>query len=220
MSDDISDAEALAAAEHVLSLPAEEQIPYLIRFAQHLAAERDRLRDEIGDLEAQVSMLDARTAERDRLREERERQEAVIHRLDVALTHRMLDEVERDPWHKVVDERDRLRAVVDAMKDGPTIRRLVETLEASRNHVIAERNEMEAEVLRVDRELVQALEIGRAAEGERDRLRAVVEAVRRWRAAAPGQESAVAIQEMCEALDQLDVSEAGRVHPDDAEEET
>lgn len=47
----------------------------------------------------------------------------------------------------------------------------------------------------------------RAAEFERDGLRAVVDAAQRWRAAEPGHEASIAIQAMHEALDALDASD-------------
>lgn len=59
MSDHISDADALAAAQHVLSLPAEEQVPHLIRYAQHVADERDRMRDVVDAAELLIAALDA-----------------------------------------------------------------------------------------------------------------------------------------------------------------
>jgi hypothetical protein len=76
VSDETSDADALAAAERVLALPSEEQIPYLIRFSQHVIAERDRLRDATAGernrlhtlIETERARADAAEAERDRLR--------------------------------------------------------------------------------------------------------------------------------------------------------
>lgn len=102
----------------------------------------------------------------------------------------------------LADEGDRLRGAVEAAQS------LVEALDSN---PIGEYGDAVCEAIdALDGKLNAAKEGDerpeKALRAERDRLRAVVEVVRNWRAAQPGHESAVAIQTMNEAFAQLDGS--------------
>lgn len=133
--------------------------------------------------------------------------------------------IDRDPLKKrhvgelldLEDERDRLRAVAEAAQTliseldsnpigeyGDAVCEAIDDLDAQLKALDAKEGATHDKppypcACCHDLDKAEA-ELG-GLRAERDRLRGIVEAARRWRAAAPGHESAVAIQVLYEALD-------------------
>lgn len=100
----------------------------------------------------------------------------------------------------VIAERDRLRALVGKCYTATFL-----GIRPSGDHL--SKTEQHTVPAVIQAALRCHVDKARAAEFERDGLRAVVDAAQRWRAAEPGHEASIAIQAMHEALDALDASD-------------